>query len=81
MTKKQNQALKDLARWRRWDGMSEEEIAEQLEILKNHQKDNRLPSDPASPEVLATLAAFRKEAPQPKTDWEKINEFTKKYKK
>ena len=81
MTKSQSQALADLIRWRRYDGLSDEEIAKQVDALKQHQKENKKGSDPASPEVLATLAAFRKQTPQPQTDWEKINEFTKKYNK
>ena len=67
MTKSQSNALADLIRYRRYDGLSDEEIAKQVEALKRHQKENKKGSDPASPEVLATLAAFRKQD-KPKID-------------
>ena len=70
MTSKQSKNLALLAEWRRREGMSEEEIAEEMATRAAWLKDNPNPNDPAIPEdeiALKKLAAFRK------TDKPKIN--------
>ena len=71
MTSKSLQNLLDLAKWKRRQGMTDEEIAEEIKAQKEWDKEHgKDPKAPASGDALLKLAAFKKPLPPKKTEWE-----------